>query len=250
MLMSKAYDLTEMMTISDMAYAILEQSKKTLHYKEIFNEITKVKNVKNSGSVQSCIYSQDSFVRMGNGYWGLKEWLLNNLSFIYFIGPLEYERNILKINYDYEFYFPRYIQEDELKLNSKKKDYICQRERKKNFSANEFYQSTGIKPGDELLIKIKDINKLEYKIVDQGKIDNKYDLEDLNNKICELACEVLKEKRGIMSTYRLLEQILIKIFKENNEEGCNIGPLLPLSKILESDDRFREKLSGMFALDL
>lgn len=54
-----------------------------------------------------------------------------------------------------------------------------------------------------------------------------------------------------MSTTRILKHILIKILKTEGIEGeFNLGPLMSLSEILSSDERFNKRLSGMFALNI
>lgn len=248
--MSKARNLDKMMTIADMAQVILDRNKQPLHYKEIFEEINQVKQVKNSSSVQSCIYSHNLFIRMGDGYWGLRKWLLDGLKFVYSINPLEYERNVFQIDYDHELYFPHYISQNKIKFKIEKQKYDCPYKNKQTFTAKEFYQKEEIDPGDKIIIQILDVNKLEYEIINKKRADFQLNLTKENEQIRELAFEVLREKRGIMSSSRLLEQILIKNFKPEHIEGeIDLGPFLPLSKILNNDSRFKEKLSGMFCLD-
>lgn len=249
--MSRAYKLTKVMTISDMAYKILKERKESMHYKELFKEISEVKQIKNSSSVQSCIYSEDKFIRMGDGYWGLKEWLLNGLSFVYSIKPLEYQRQTLKIDYDHELYFPYYIQHDEINIEFRNRKYIGIRKDKQTFALEEFYNNEQVYPKNKLIIKILNVNNFDYQVIDLKQKDEGLELDNLNQRIADLAFEVLKEKRGIMSITRILEHILIKILKTEGVGGkFKLGPLMPLSKILSSDKRFSKRLSGMFALNI
>nr|WP_275589235.1 winged helix-turn-helix domain-containing protein [Sporohalobacter salinus] len=239
------------MTISDMAYKILKEHKEPLHYKEIFEKISKVKQIKNSGSVQSCIYSEDKFIRMGEGYWGLTEWLLSGLRFIYSIKPLEYQRRTLKIDYDHELYFPYYIQNQEIDIEFKDRKYTGIRKDKQTFELEDFYNNEPINPRDKLIIKISDVNKLNYEIVDLKP--KNIELDNLNQRIADLAFKVLEKKRGIMSTTRILEQILIRLLKTGEISSTgefDLKPLLPLSKILNADGRFNERLAGMFTLNI
>ncbi|SJZ88590.1 winged helix-turn-helix domain-containing protein [Selenihalanaerobacter shriftii] len=249
--MSEAYDLTKVMTISDMAYAILSQNAAPLHYKEIYEEISKVKKVKNPGSVQSCIYAHNLFIRMGDGYWGLMEWLLNGLTFIYSLSPLEYERRVLNVNYDHELYFPGYIQEKRLIFNIKGREYECSRKDKRTFIMKKLYNNEMIRPRDRMIIKILDVNNFKYEIVDVKKQGFELNLVDHNKKIRDLAFKVLKEERRIMSSTRILENILTKDLKVKDlKNKSNLGPILPLSEGLSDDNRFKEKLPGMFTLNL
>jgi len=251
-MMSEAYDLTEVMTISDMAYTILKQNQNPLHYKEIFDEISKVKQVKNSGSVQSCIYAQEPFIRMGDGYWGLTEWLLNGLSFIYVLSPLEYERGVLRVDYDHEIYFPGYIKKSEAKFKIQNREHKIIRKNTQTFMVEDLYEIEEIEPNDKLIIEILDIDNLEYKIYkwDEVVSELKDRRDNFDKKVRELAFQVLKEQRGIMSSARILEQILIKTLDNEDNNDFRILPLPPISEIISDDRRFKERLPGMFTLNL
>lgn len=195
--MSEAYNLTRLMTISDMAYKILKDREGSMHYKELFKEISEVKKIENPSSVQSCIYSEDKFIRMGDGYWGLTEWLLNGLSFVYSIKPLEYQRQTLNIDFDHELYFPYYIQHDEINIEFRNRKYRGIRKDKQTFALEEFYNKEQVYPKNKLIIKILDVNDFDYKIVDLKRKDEELELDGLNQRIADLAFEVLKENEEL-----------------------------------------------------
>ncbi|MCK8823857.1 HTH domain-containing protein [Fuchsiella alkaliacetigena] len=243
--------LKEAMTISEMAYLILTEANEPLHYKSIFAKISQVKEVKNPSSVQSCIYSRNDFIRMGDGYWGLAEWLIDGLSFIYELDYQDCQRQTLEVKTDYQFYFP--IQEvvTEIEFETKAKTYLCSSRGRQTIMADKLHADFELQPGSKLIIEVLDINNFKYSLDDFNISPSELDLTEQNKLLIDLAFEVLKEEEGIMSSARLLRRILIKLFKAKQRKfKLELDPLPPISKLLATDPRFVESLSGIFTLDI
>ncbi|MGM0471992.1 MAG: hypothetical protein ACQEQI_06915 [Bacillota bacterium] len=230
------------MTISDLAYQILLKEGQSLHYKDIFAAISEIKEVKSSGSVQSCIYNEQKFIRLGEGYWGLTEWLLTDINFIYLLSPLQYQRGILEITPDYELFFPQFLKQSQITLDFKGKRFSGQQQNNYQYLVKSLYELDAIEPYTQLLIRITDLYNSEYEIVECRGAEEKFDLAVVKQQLADLAFAILKEQGGIMSSARILEQILIK------QQDLSVLP--PLSTVLQSDQRFRERISGMFTLNL
>ncbi len=73
-------DLRPDMTVTDLAYAILKNRSKSMHFKELINEILKVKAIPqdNPGRMIAQIHTEINldarFNHQGGGEWGLREW--------------------------------------------------------------------------------------------------------------------------------------------------------------------------------
>lgn len=69
------------MSVTDLAYTILKGRGKPIHFKELIQEIMRVKelNQENPGRLIAQIHTEinlDSrFLHQGNGEWGLRDWL-------------------------------------------------------------------------------------------------------------------------------------------------------------------------------
>lgn len=69
------------MSVTDLAYCILKGHGKAIHFKELIQEIVRVKdlNQENPGRLIAQIHTEinlDSrFLHQGNGEWGLRDWL-------------------------------------------------------------------------------------------------------------------------------------------------------------------------------
>lgn len=73
-------DLRPDMTVTDLAYAILKHRGKSMHFKELINEILRVKAIpqENPGRMIAQIHTEINldarFLHQGGGEWGLREW--------------------------------------------------------------------------------------------------------------------------------------------------------------------------------
>lgn len=75
------YELRPDMLVPDIAFCILKNRGKAVHFKELITEIMSVKaiNQENPGRLIAQMHTEinlDSrFIHQGNGEWGLREWL-------------------------------------------------------------------------------------------------------------------------------------------------------------------------------
>lgn len=70
------------MSVTDIAFCILKNRGKTIHFKELISEVMRVKaiNQENPGRLIAQMHTEISldsrFIHHGNGEWGLREWQL------------------------------------------------------------------------------------------------------------------------------------------------------------------------------
>jgi DNA-directed RNA polymerase subunit delta len=70
------------MAMVDLAYHLLAQSKKPVHYRDLFNEVAELKHITEEGAMDliAQLYTEINldgrFICLGDNLWGLKRWYL------------------------------------------------------------------------------------------------------------------------------------------------------------------------------
>ena len=216
------------LTIADLSYELLEEIDKPNHYKELATKVRAIKKIKDSKSVLSALHTDNRFVKLGKGVYGLRNWLLEGALFIINPSRAQVKRNILSIN-NYEYLFPN--NKIELNYNNQSYRYNLKNNRIKKVC---FYDSFNL---TNLLIKVNDIERSSYTIIDKNI---KFDGNQLYN---QLIVEILKSK-GVKTAKNLIKEVLILAYKRNKLEA--LFPLLPIREVVDQLPQVYEPVVGLF----
>ncbi len=186
-------------SLAELAYRILLSHNEPMYYRDIVDEILKIRKIKGKSPyyiVNSCMSQDKRFERVDKGIWGLSKWRYKDISFKYTLTIYCVKNGIITLTSYMRPYFPQEPEELEITFIDDKGEEIhalLNNKLGKIIGFRKWFEKKGLDVNDVLIFGIVDYEKGVYTISTPKKEEG-INPEEVKEKILEI---VKKEKRTI-----------------------------------------------------
>lgn len=230
-------------SVADSAYEILIKHKKPLHYREITQELTKIRPLKVKEpyyAVNASMSGDKRFMRIKRGVWGLVKWQYKDANIKYSLTSYCLKDGTMFLTSYMRPFFPKEENAVEITFIDKegnKIEAIVNNVSKYIVGLKEWYEKKKLKVNDVVFVGLIDYDKKRYFLVteDETKIEPQ---DDLSEKIFK----ILQETGRPLTYTEICERVL-----EVEVNGENLFSKY-IDNILRKDFRFIEEKEEMWGL--
>ncbi len=230
-------------SVADSAYEILIKHKKPLHYREITQELTKIRPLKVKEpyyAVNASMSGDKRFMRIKRGVWGLVKWQYKDANIKYSLTSYCLKDGTMFLTSYMRPFFPKEENAVEITFIDKegnKIEAIVNNVSKYIVGLKEWYEKKKLKVNDVVFVGLIDYDKKRYFLVteDETKIEPQ---DDLSEKIFK----ILQEAGRSLTYTEICERVL-----EVEVNGENLFSKY-IDNILRKDFRFIEEKEEMWGL--
>ncbi len=224
-------------SISDLAYDILENNHRPMHYRKITEEVMKIKDIKAENphhDVNALMGADQRFIRYQRGIWGLVKWKYREAHLPYNLTSYCLRNGTIFLTSYLRPYFSWSREDREMEIifidddGEEIKGQINYR-KKLIFGLREWYQKKKLDVNDTIYIGLIDENKKRYFIIPEKDVtvDAERDIEDA-------IYQILKEQGEPLS----YSQIYASLVKQDPDQQGLFDEYI--QNILRRDARFVE----------
>jgi len=224
-------------SIADLAYDILEENHRPMHYRQITEEVIKVKDIKAENphhDVNASMGVDQRFIRYQRGIWGLVKWKYREAHLPYTLTSYCLRNGTIFLTSYLKPHFSwsrddRNIEIIFVDIDGEEINALVNYRKKLIFGLRQWYRKRKLDVNDTLLIGLIDDSKKKYFIIAEKDIrpDTKKDISDT-------IYQVLKEEGKPLSYSRIYAEII-------KQEPDNRGLFAEYIKsVLNSDPRYVE----------
>jgi len=200
-------------SIADLAYDILEENHRPMHYRRITEELLKVKDLKAENphhDVNASIGVDKRFIRHNRGIWGLVKWKYREANLPYTLTSYCLLNGTIFLTTYLKPYF-NWSQDDRnieiifVDIDGEEIKALVNYRKKLIFGLREWYQKRKLDVNDTIFIGLIDDSKRKYFIIAEKniKLDNTKDISDSIH-------EILKEAGQPLSYSQIYSSIIKK----------------------------------------
>jgi hypothetical protein len=192
-------------SIADLAYVILVENHRPMHYRKITEEVIKVKEIKAENphhDVNALMGVDQRFIRYQRGMWGLVKWKYREAHLPYTLTSYCLRNGTIFLTSYLKPYFSwsrddRQIEIVFVDINGEEIKGFVNYRQKLIFGLKEWYQAKKLDVNDTLFIGLIDENKRKYFIIAEKdvKVDAEKDIGDGIYKILEEEGEPLSSSQ-------------------------------------------------------
>ncbi len=231
-------------SVADVAYEILIEHKKPLHYRKITEELMKIKPLKVKEpyyAVNASMSGDKRFMRTKRGIWGLVRWKYKDANIKYSLTSYCLKDGTMFLTSYMRPFFPRDKKNIEVTFIDKEGieiEVVVNNELNYVIGLKEWYEKKKLKVNDIIFIGLIDYDRRKYFLVTENETLVE-PLEELSEKIFK----ILKEEGNPLTYREICERVLeVEVKKDNLFYKYIIS-------VLRKDPRFvedKEDIWGLF----
>ncbi len=195
-------------SLAELAYRILLSHNEPMYYRDIVDEILKIRKIKGKSPyyiVNSCMSQDRRFERIDKGIWGLSKWRYKDISFKYTLTIYCVKNGIITLTSYMRPYFPSEPEEVELTFiddRGEKISALLNNKLGKIIGFKEWFSKRGLDVNDILVFGISDYEKNIYTV----SIPKKE--EDLDpDRVREEVLRIVKENKRTIRTGEIIKRL-------------------------------------------
>ena len=195
-------------SLAELAYRILLSHNEPMYYRDIVDEILKIRKIKGKSPyhiVNSCMSQDGRFERVDKGIWGLSKWKYKDISFKYTLTVYCVKNGIITLTSYMRPYFPSTPEEIELVFvdeSGKKIHTVLNNKVGKIIGFKDWFSKNRLNVNDVLEFGILDYEKGIYTVLIKRE-EVEFDLADVRDRIIE----VIRHERKTMNTGEVIKKL-------------------------------------------